>query len=73
MSGKWETNEALSFPFEELTDQEEHEHEHTQDDAISVLLDLRYVQDAFGCQQTGCPRLPKASWESNRKQGEERK
>lgn len=61
-------NEALPFPFKELTGREEHGQKHTLYDVISVLLKSEICASCFWVPTGGCQRLPEASRESNRKQ-----
>lgn len=67
-------NDVLPLAFkEELTDQQEDEYKHTKYDAIPVLLEFEIHARCFWLSTEEHLRLPKASRESNRKEGEDRK
>lgn len=59
-----EMDQALPFPFQGLTDQEEHDQRHTEHDVIHVLVKSEICAGCFGMPTGKCLRLPKASGES---------
>lgn len=56
-------NEALPFPFKELTGGEEHGQKHTLYDVISVLLKSEICASCFG-DARDCQRPPEKATES---------